>query len=122
MKKPKGLQKHRFKDHPEERRFAAAWADQQEHHRNLDHLLEPADGSGHQPKAADRDYVVAATVIQWLGSPVGQGFLSELGYSKAPCFEKPATVRRLVAKGLASSDTVTLALARLVSKMLPEEP
>ena len=43
------------------------------------------DGSqDHRPvEPSERDHAVAATVIQWLGSPVGQGFLNELGYARA---------------------------------------
>lgn len=87
MKYPKGLHIHRFKDNPEERRFADAWLDQNKHGNNLAHLLD--DRRVHQgfpPTPSDRDYVVAATVVQWLGSPVGRSFLEELGYTKK---EKP---------------------------------
>lgn len=30
----------------------------------------------------ERDAQIAATIIQWLGSPVGQWFLRDLGYEK----------------------------------------
>ncbi len=77
MKKIEGLHVHRYKNNPEERRFALAWAETS----HLKYLLSthynnrPIDPSG-------RDQVVAATVIQWLGSPVGQDFLESLGYTK----------------------------------------
>lgn len=83
----RGYSTHRFKDNPEEQRFAEAW--------------DAVNSSGQQPVAADflpylltpgdqrfpvepseRDRRVAATVIQWLGSPVGQGWLRDLGYEK----------------------------------------
>lgn len=82
--KNKGLHQHRFRDNPEERRFAQAWEDRNVYGQNLDYLLDtgPGRGSLHPPPASDRDRVVAATVIQWLGSPVGQGFLQDLGYEK----------------------------------------
>lgn len=36
-------------------------------------------GNGKDPaEVSDRDREVAATVIQWLGSPVGNNFLREL--------------------------------------------
>lgn len=81
MSNPKvtGLHTHRFRDNPEEERFAKAWADLGDRH--LDCLLDGADV--YQP-ATDRERVVAATVIQWLGSPVGQGFLRDLGYVRMP--------------------------------------
>ena len=54
-----------------ERCFASAWNDAQEHHL-LGHLL----GDGNEAAVvSQRDAQVAATVIQWLGTNVGQGFL-----------------------------------------------
>ncbi len=69
MKKKKkhiGLHAYRCKGNPEERNFeernfAEAWAKQDEY---------------------ERDYLVAATLLQWLGSEGGQGFLRDLGYEK----------------------------------------
>lgn len=82
--KHKGLSTHRFTGNPEERRFADAW---QQHNDNdngntLAYLLDPRNGEpfGSPPHVEDRDREVAATVVQWLGSPVGQGFLRDLGY------------------------------------------
>lgn len=79
----RGLHTHRFADNPEERRFAEAWAKRDR--RNLAALLH----DGPQPNVeaevfppTEREEQVAATVIQWLGSPVGQGFLRDLGYEK----------------------------------------
>jgi hypothetical protein len=74
-----GLHAHRFDRNPEERRFAEAWAKQGD---LLNTLLTRADLQ-HHPHSASRDeHLVAATVIQWLGSPVGQSFLEDLGYTK----------------------------------------
>lgn len=87
MKFPKGLHEYRFKSNPEEKRFAEAWRDQNKHGDNLAYLLdERKDTMGRPPTPSDRDYVVAATVVQWLGSPVGQGFLRDLGYTKSDEF------------------------------------
>jgi hypothetical protein len=83
--KIKGLHTHRFQENPEEKRFADSWAEQNRHGSNLAHLLDPNPGRlGRPPEASERDHAVAATVIQWLGSPVGQGFLRDLGYEKKP--------------------------------------
>lgn len=62
----------------EERRFAKAWIDENsKSHRLLDYLL----GEGVTPvDSGERDVEVAATVVQWLGSPVGRNFLEQLGY------------------------------------------
>jgi hypothetical protein len=63
-------------DNPLEARFLKAWQGQNEGSgRLLDYLL----GDGAKASiASDRDEKVAATVIQWLGSPVGQSFLSNV--------------------------------------------
>lgn len=82
-RKTQGLHTHRFRDNPEEERFAKAWDDQNRHGSNLAYLLDPKNGVGcRPPEPTDREHEVAATVIQWLGSPVGQGFLRDLGYEK----------------------------------------
>lgn len=52
--------------------FSEEWSKLQEKTKTLDGILSP-DG---QPFfASQRDAIVAATVIQWLGSPVGTGFI-----------------------------------------------
>lgn len=80
-KKFRGVSSHRWKSNPLEKLFAEAWQDQHAMNgRHLDHLLTPAsEGPYFQPiESSERDHEVAATVIQWLGSPVGQGFLEEV--------------------------------------------
>lgn len=72
----RGLHSHRLKREPEEKRFADAWDDEDV----LKHLL--GDGVDALHDIGPRDEVVAATVIQWLGSEVGQSFLHGLGYER----------------------------------------
>jgi hypothetical protein len=81
--KYKGMHTHRFRDNPEEERFAIAWDEQNRHGNNLAHMLDTRH-SGRPVEPSDRDRVVASTVIQWLGSPVGQAFLRDLGYTREP--------------------------------------
>lgn len=78
-KKLKGLHPHRFKDNPEEKRFAEAWS--QDSNGRLKYLLCEGD-QRFPPAPTEREEVVAATVVQWLGSPVGQTFLRDLGYKR----------------------------------------
>lgn len=80
--KHEGLSTHRFEGNPEERRFAEAWQRYNDQGNTLDWLLDPKHSArtGYPPHAEDRERVVAATVVQWLGSPVGRGFLRDLGY------------------------------------------
>lgn len=82
MKKPIGLHPHRLKDNPEEKRFADAWAETCHLGSTLAYLLWEGDQRGRPPEPSDRDHAVAATVIQWLGSPVGQSWLAGLGYER----------------------------------------
>lgn len=78
-----GLRHSRFKDHPLERRFAEEWERRNSgdvRHGILDYILaeEPNHPRG---EVSDRDRQVAATVIQWLGSNVGSGFIDDVLYS-----------------------------------------
>jgi hypothetical protein len=84
--KNKGLSQHRFRDNPLEERFSKAWERENVSRADgslngsgtLDYLLaiNPNFPAG---EVSERDREVAATVIQWLGSPVGQGFLRDVG-------------------------------------------
>ncbi len=77
----KGLSRYRLASNPEERRFADAWQTLNDQGHTLDYLLDPHKGERGRPNEAEEpDRVLAATVVQWLGSPVGQGFLRDLGY------------------------------------------
>ena len=84
MKKSKhrGLQQYRYKDNPEEKRISDAWVTKNEYGNVLAYLLHIGDQHGKPPDPSNRDVEVAATVIQWLGSPMGQHWLMELGYAK----------------------------------------
>ncbi len=73
-----GLSKHRIVDNKLERRFAMKWQDLNDESRILNYLL--SDSNEADPTSA-RERAVAATVIQWLGSPIGQVFIHDvLGY------------------------------------------
>lgn len=76
----KGIQHHRLASNPEEQRFATAWNEEQ----ILKWILAPPVYGAQQTSVtpSERDEEVAATVIQWLGTPVGNAFLSSLGYFK----------------------------------------
>ena len=77
----KGLNQHRFKQNPLERIFAELWEEINERNRIgygiLDYMLAETTNMPNG-EVTDRDRIVAATVIQWLGSPVGQAFLNEV--------------------------------------------
>lgn len=71
------LNKHRFNQNPLEQLFAKSFEDSLGGNRDiytkLGHIL---DGAG-KTFATDAEVSVAVTVIQWLGSPVGQCFLAD---------------------------------------------
>jgi hypothetical protein len=75
----KGLHQYRFKQNPLEKKFAKAWEQQNKEFERgtLDYLLA-VDCNSPKGEVTKRDREVAATVIQWLGSPVGQGFIEEV--------------------------------------------
>lgn len=76
-----GMQGHRLLDrerNAEEVKIAGAWQKVNDEGAVLGYLL----GDGRTPVTpTPRDVAVAATVVQWLGSEIGQGFLRALGYS-----------------------------------------
>lgn len=77
----KGLHTYRYADNPEEQRFAEAWEQQNKYGRILEYLLS-THKYNHPVSVTEREESIAATVVQWLGSPVGQAFLFDLGYKK----------------------------------------
>ena len=74
-----GRHTRRFRDNPLELAFALAWQ-KANSGKTLDLLLDPSSSNllSKPPMATDDQYLVAATVIQWLGSPVGQNFLVDV--------------------------------------------
>ncbi len=69
---------YRFKDNPKERAFYEAWRKENEQSSVLEYLMSTHENGRRQP-VSERDEHVAATVVQWLGSPVGQSFLRAAG-------------------------------------------
>lgn len=72
--KHKGKHQYRFASNPKERIFAKQWDKEAVNGRALEYLLAeiPNEPNG---EVTARDILVAATVIQWLGSPIGQSWL-----------------------------------------------
>lgn len=79
LEPPAGLHPHRLKDNPAERRMSKAWKRRhaEVYGDMLGQLLDHRTGGKDTPSLTTRDRVVAATVIQWLGSPVGTSWLAE---------------------------------------------
>lgn len=80
-----GMSFNRFKNNPLEEAFAVAWEKENLPGGKgvLDYLLAANVNFPKQGEVSERDRVVAATVIQWLGSECGRYFIeSVLGRKK----------------------------------------
>lgn len=76
-----GYSSHRYKKEPLEKLFAQCWQEMNNHKIGkcvLDYLAQPNIMDQYVSKAELTDYKFASTIIQWLGSPVGQYFLSQV--------------------------------------------
>ena len=77
--KHQGISRHRLKDNPLEAIYANEWEKQAPH--TLGYLI----GEDYN----QRDATVTATMIQWLGSPVGQSFVRDILEEFAAEMRKP---------------------------------
>ena len=77
-KKFVGLNKHRleYDYNALERSFAEEWS-KMNGGKTLDYLMTPIKNDPNYAELSDQDHLVAATIIQWLGTPVGQGFIRD---------------------------------------------
>lgn len=71
----RGLHLYRLASNPIERIYAERWAEINKTGHILEHILGNGD---RKADPSPRDYAVAATVVQWLGTIIGQGFLEEV--------------------------------------------
>ena len=75
--KHEGINVHRLKGNPLEAKFAEAW--KKEADRGLlGLLLCTCHHRNHEHRYSQRDATVAATIVQWLGSPVGEYFVRQV--------------------------------------------
>jgi hypothetical protein len=85
----RGLATYRLRSNPEEERFALAWEENNQPLGTpgigpvLAALLNPNQEVSPISEPTPREREVAATVVQWLGSPSGQAFLRDLGYVRS---------------------------------------
>lgn len=79
-----GKSTHRLSSNPLEQAYHDAWIEEnKEGPCKGAGLLQWLLGENNKPAygMTDRDALVAATVIQWLGSPVGKGFIEKVQQS-----------------------------------------
>lgn len=100
-KKFQGLAAYRYKQNPLEEEFAKQWETQNNGSRpTLAYILsDPPYTQDPLNYPSERDWDVANSVIQWLGSPVGQAFLQDVFSSRAGqnsgfCYYTEKRVRR----------------------------
>lgn len=91
-----GFKVYRHADNPEEKLFHDKFAEFDL--ENASAITLPLNEHGTAPKEylTDREHKIVLSAIQWLGSPVGQGFLNELGYKKVKVKMSDADRRAVV--------------------------
>ena len=76
--KHEGAHPYRFASNPREQVFAEAWDEQQRRHSTLEWLLCASEDQQIQVRDLTQlEATCAATLIQWLGSPVGWAWLQD---------------------------------------------
>ena len=76
-----GMCRYRLKDSLIEQKLANTWQHINATYCTLDWLVGHTDENGqHCGHATQEQATMAATVIQWLGTPVGRQFLQEVGF------------------------------------------
>lgn len=80
----KGNKEYRFEDNPKEKEFYEKFIEMisNEGSDAIHSIIFSHDKYG-KPKEylTDRERDICSNLIQWLGSPVGQGFLEECGFT-----------------------------------------
>lgn len=94
----KGLHQYRFQDNPLEQHYAEAWEKENTRESNghgiLDYLLAK-DPNYPKGEVTTRDREVAATVVQWLGSSVGNNFVRDVLESSGLTAQVPVYISAL---------------------------
>ena len=79
----KGFNTHRHESNPKEKELHDQFIEHvSRNHDTLSRLVLGSSKDDNFPKdyLASREEKIAISAIQWLGSPVGQGFLRDCGY------------------------------------------
>lgn len=86
-KKWQGKSPHRYKDNPLEKEFAWAWQVENDRPNGggpLDYLAQDCECVGARPDVATGEQrYLSCSIIQWLGTPVGQCFLEKVLHTPA---------------------------------------
>ncbi len=85
--KNNGLHQYRFSTNPLEKKFAEAWEELNNRPHSGGNCVDSIVSKdwNNPDYATEREIEICASVIQWLGSPVGQKFLRGVGFEfKSP--------------------------------------
>ena len=81
----KGNKTYRHKQNPEEKRFHDEFIMQHGDSDMSAIVLEPNDrGTAPSRYLTPEEESIVISAMQWLGSPLGQSFLRDMGYEKKP--------------------------------------
>ena len=70
-----GKNTHRLSSNPLEKTFHDAWKEENKYGNLLEYIL---GDNNEKAVLSNRDEMVAASVVQWLGSPVGEDFVRSI--------------------------------------------
>lgn len=80
-----GLKTYRHDNNPLEKKIHDIFVKEYAESKNgvaMEQIVMPIDGNGNPEEyLTDREKQIMITTIQWLGSPVGQGFLENCGFT-----------------------------------------
>lgn len=77
----KTLKEYRFKNNPKEKLFVDVFLKDHANGDDMDFIVfGQTEGIGFSPndRLTEREESIVISTIQWLGSPVGQGFLNQV--------------------------------------------
>lgn len=86
----KALKQHRFGTNPLEKELFESFVDSHDHGYDIDLIVFGSRPNSGMPSdyLSEREKEIVASTIQWLGSPVGQGFLRSVGFELTPPHNK----------------------------------
>lgn len=81
-----GFKTYRHEQNPKEKEFHDKFLrfHNRDGYNDMDNIVFGTDGNSVRPAQylTDREKQIALSTIQWLGSPVGQGFLADCGFEE----------------------------------------
>jgi len=80
----KSFKTHRHESNPKEKEFYHIFMEEHSKGTDMDLIVfgHPNDSALPKDYLSDREKRIVLSTIQWLGSPVGQGFLNSCGFTQ----------------------------------------